>query len=123
MSIRKKGRDIKKSKYLSKVKTPSIPFRRKTPLKSVSKAKKNAQLLEDDFKYSKNREEKVKIKRKVILAANRADKKGKKRGISKIKKDEYKQIARIYRNTYQRMVLEDIWQKTEIPAIHTDDFR
>lgn len=117
MSQRKKGRDIRKGKFVSKIKTIPTPLRRKTPLKSVSKARKNAMLLEEDFKHAKTREEQVRIKRKVILAANRADKKGKKRGISKEKRNEFEKIARIYRNAYQQMVLEEIWQKPEAPAL------
>ncbi len=116
ISKRKKERIISKEKIVSKVKLPSVSLRRKTPLKSVVKAKKNAKLLEEDFKESKTREEKIRIKRKVILASNRADKKRKKRGISKEKKKEYGQVARVYRSTYQRMVLDEIWQKTELPA-------
>lgn len=113
MTKRKKERIVSKEKIVSKVKIPSIPLRRKTSLKSVQKAKKTAKLLEEDFKETRDREDRIKIKRKVILAANRADKKGKKRGISKQKKKEYGQVAKIYRNTYQRMVLEEIYQKTE----------
>lgn len=117
MTKRKKERIVSKEKIVSKVKVPSIPLRRKTSLKNVQKAKRTAKLLEEDFAETRDREERIKIKRKVILAANRADKKGKKRGISKQKKKEYGQVAKIYRNTYQRMVLEEIYQKPEAPAI------
>lgn len=121
MSLRKKGKAISKEKFISKVKLPSIPFPRKTSLKSVSKAKKNALLLEKDFRESNSREEKKAIKRKVILAANRADKKGKKRGISEQKKREYGKIAKLYRNSYQQMILEEIGSKPEEPAVVFSD--
>jgi len=112
-----KGKTIKKGKFVSKVKFTN-PIRTKTPLKSITKAKSNSQKLENQFKQSRDREEKRSIKRKVVLAANRADKKGKKRGISKEKKKEYGKIAHIYRNAYQRMVLEEIWREPERPAIY-----
>lgn len=112
-----KGKNIKKGKYVSKIKQVN-PIRTKTPLKSVTKAKINSQKLEKQFNQSTNHEEKRSIKRKVVLAANRADKKGKKWGISKEKKKEYEKIARIYRSAYQRMVLEEIWSKSEQPAIY-----
>ena len=121
MASRKKGRTVKKERIIPKVKIPSIPIKRKTPLKSVSKAKTNALLLEQDFKEAETREEQRIIKRKVILAANRADKKMKKRGISKEKKHEYGKIAKIYRNSYQQMVLEEIGSKPEEPAVIFED--
>ncbi len=121
MSYRKKAKTISKGKYFPKVKVPSFPIIRPTPLKSVSKAKKNALLLEQDFKEASTREEQRAIKRKVILASNRADKKMKKRGISKEKKQEYGRIAKTYRNSYQQMVLEEIGSKPEAPAIIFED--
>ncbi len=121
MSYRKKVKTISKGKYFPKIKAPSLPVIRSTPLKSVSKAKKNALLLEQDFKQSSTREEQRVIKRKVILASNRADKKMKKRGITKDKKREYGRIAKIYRNSYQQMVLEEIGSKPEAPAVVFED--
>lgn len=112
-----KGKNIKKGKYVSKLKQVN-PVRTKTPLKSVTKAKINSQKLEKQFNQSKDHEERRAIKRKVVLAANRADKKGKKRGISKAKKQEYQRIARIYRKAYQKMVLDEISFEIEQPAIY-----
>ena len=43
-----KGKNIRKGKYIPKVKLNN-PIRTKTPLKSVSKAKTNAQKLEKQF--------------------------------------------------------------------------
>lgn len=121
MVNRKKLKIVKKEKIVSKLKTTSIPIIRPIQLKSVSKAKKNALLLEQDFKEAKTKDEQRFIKRKVILASNRADKKMRQRNISKKKKHEYGKIAKIYRNSYQQMVLEEIGSKPEAPAIVFED--
>lgn len=122
MSSRKKGKVISKQRIIPKVKVPNLPIKRKTPLKSVEKAKKESRLLEQDFRQTTSREEKIRIKRKVILAANRADKKSKKRNISKNKKQEYGKIAKIYRNSYQQMVLDEIGSKPEQSAVTFEEW-
>jgi len=115
MARKTKGRTVSKSKIIPKVKIPSL--RRKTKLRSVKEAELTAKQLENDFINAKNRQEQLRIKRKLILAANRAEKKSKKRGISKAKKEEFKQISRVYGKAHERMTIEDIRLIIERPAI------
>lgn len=115
MSVRRKAKTISKQKIVPKIRFPSLST--KTRLRSVEEAKKSAKKLELDYEKAKSREEKIAIKRKLVLASNRAEKKSKKRNISPAKKKEYQQIARAYRSAHGRMILEEVWEKTERPAI------
>ena len=115
MAVRRKVKIVSKEKIIPKVRFPSL--RTKTKFRSVEEAKKTAKKLELDFNKAKSREEKLAIKRKLILASNRAEKRAKKRDISAEKKKEYNEIAKVYRIAYQQMVLVDIWEITERPAI------
>lgn len=115
MVNRKKGKTVSKQKILPKLKIPSL--RRETKLRSVKGAELTAKQLEADFINTQSRTEKLRIKRKLILAANRSEKKSKKRGISKAKKREFEKIARVYSSAHERMILEEIWETIEKPAI------
>jgi len=119
MSVRKKSKQkiISKEKLISKipkVKLPTIPT--KATLQSRSKAVKAANELERQFKESDSREQRKKIKLQVVLAANRARKRGLKRGISKQEKEKQRLISNVYTSAYRRMVLEEIYEKPEYPA-------
>lgn len=115
LAKRKKEKTVSKQKIIPKVKIPSL--RRETKLRSVKEAELTAKQLETDFLNTKSRTKRLRIKRKLILAANRAEKKSKKRGISKAKKKEFEDIAKVYSSAHERMVLEDIWETIERPAI------
>jgi hypothetical protein len=127
MSVRKKSLVKKKPKQkllskerlipkgvIPKVTIPTIPTR--ATLQSRGKAAKAANELERQFKATKSREKRVQIKRQVILAANKAQKRGLKRGISKQEKEKHRLISNVYTSAYQRMVLEEIYEKPEFPA-------
>lgn len=119
MSVRKKSKQkiISKEKLISKVpkvKLPTIPTR--ATLQSRKKAVKAANELERQFKETDSRENRKKIKLQVVLAANRAKKRGLKRGISKQEKEKQRLISNVYTSAYQRMVLEEIYEKPEYPA-------
>ncbi len=122
MSLRKKPlvkkkpkqKILSKEKLIPKVKIPTIPTR--ATLQSRREAGKVANELERQFKETKSREKRVRIKRQVILAANKAQKRGLKRGISKQEKEKQRLISNVYTSAYQRMVLEEIYEKPEFPA-------
>lgn len=116
MSVRKKSKQklISKEKLISKVpkvKLPTIPTR--ATLQSRKKAVKAANELERQFKETDSREKRKKIKLQVVLAANRAKKRGLKRGISEQEKESQRLISNVYTSAYQRMVLEEIYEKPE----------
>lgn len=116
MSVRKKSKQklISKEKLISKVpkiKLPTIPTR--ATLQSRRKAVKAANELERQFKETDSREKRKKIKLQVVLAANKAQKRGLKRGISKQEKEKQRLISNVYTSAYQRMVLEEIYEKPE----------
>lgn len=116
MSVRKKSKQklISKEKLISKVpkiKLPIIPTR--ATLQSRKKAVKAANELERQFKETDSREKRKRIKLQVVLAANRARKRGLKRGISKQEKEKQRLISNVYTSAYQRMVLEEIYEKPE----------
>lgn len=119
MSVRKKSKQklISKEKLISKVpkvKLPTIPTR--ATLQSRKKAVIAANKLERQFKETKSREERKKLKLQVVLAANKAQKRGLKRGISKQEKEKQRLISNVYTSAYQRMVLEEIYEKPERPS-------
>jgi hypothetical protein len=94
-----------------KVKVPTIPTR--ATLQSRKKAVIAANELERQFKETESREKRKRIKLQVVLAANRAKKRGLKRGISKQEKEKQRLISNVYTSAYQRMVLEEIYEKPE----------
>lgn len=113
--------DRKKTKYRSKQKRiPKINFpkiRRKTKLKSVQEARIAVKQLEQDYTEAKTRRERRIIKRKLIFASNKANKKARKRRLAKEKKLEYMRVADVYEEAYQKMLLDEIWENIEKPAI------
>ena len=116
MSVRMKSKQklISNEKLISKVpkiKLPIIPTR--ATLQSRKKAVKAANELERQFKETDSREKRKRIKLQVVLAANRARKRGLKRGISKQEKEKQRLISNVYTSAYQRMVLEEIYEKPE----------
>lgn len=122
MSIRKKGKTISKERKISKIKIPKFDILTRTRLKSVEKAKTDAKAMEKEFNRAKTREERMFIRRKVILAANRSEKRLKDIKRKRLpeyndKKLEYKEIAKIYRKLERKLLVEEIWQEIERPAI------
>lgn len=86
---------ISKNAYLSNI----ISF------KNPSSANGSSKELLREFKNSKTRVKKRKIKRATVQASNRALASSKKRNLSSREKMELKQISRIYHNTYVKMIL------------------
>lgn len=115
MVNRKKSKIVSKERKIPKWK--AIKFRRKAKLRSVVQAERTVSQLELDFENAHNRSQERKIKRSLILGANRAEKKAVKRRISKAKKQEYLDVADVYKSAYQRMVISEIWDEIERPAI------
>lgn len=71
-------------------------------------ARKSAKQLLNKFKRARTREQKVTIKRSVVLAANRAEAIRKKKNLSAKERREMKQIEKIYRSAAKKMKLSAI---------------
>jgi|Deesub1362A_J573_1020465.scaffolds.fasta_scaffold00749_20 hypothetical protein len=68
-------------------------------------ARASARKLKREFKQSKTRARKVKIKRATVLAANRARAAARKRNLSRRERKELLEIAEIYEAAYKEMDL------------------
>lgn len=63
-------------------------------------------ILEREFDDAKTRAKKVRVKRVTVLAGNRAEAMLQKKELSTSERREFREIAKIYRDTAKRMVLD-----------------
>ena len=72
---------------------------------SVPTARKASAILLKKFKNAKTRRQKRKIKQAMVCAANRVAVTQKKKDLSQKERKEMREVEKIYRSTYKKMVL------------------
>jgi len=118
---RKKGTTKQRGK---KFKTRSLFFPAKhlqladiVRVDSVPTARKASAILLKKFKNAKTRRQKRKIKQAMVCAANRVAVTQKKKDLSQKERKEMREVEKIYRSTYKKMILPPrkfvfiVWKK------------
>lgn len=74
-------------------------------LRTPEEAKGSVEILMKEFNNAETDEKKRRIKRVVVLAANRAMVARRKKDLSERERQEYREIEKIYRNAAEKMVI------------------
>lgn len=84
----------------------SKKFAKIISVESPAKALISVKILEREYKNSKTRANKIKIKQRTVLAANRANATLKRTDLTLKERSEFIQIERIYRESAKRMKID-----------------